>query len=109
MRAARLTPSRPFLKVNMNKYQKQRIIFFIVACVLIVFVGVMAAWASKPKETYIRIFNPTSYNVSLELKCDWSNKIRRFKYHKFYTLRGNSSVNVLVPRRHSCQLWPGLK
>ena len=86
----------------MNKYQY----LFILTYLLILAFGMASVKADNINK--MKIYNPTRYDISLEIKCNWSNEFKKFKYHNFYTLYGNKSVNIIVPQGR-CQLWPGLK
>jgi hypothetical protein len=59
--------------------------------------------------TKLRIFNTFKYNVNLELKCNYNTIKKRFMYHKYYNLKGNSYMDISIPNNSDCQIWPKLR
>ena len=63
-------------------------------------------------QNYVRIttFNPYSMTVKLEIKCDWDADVEEFKYHKFITIEGKKSTDIIVPNTFkNCQIWSKVK
>jgi len=62
----------------------------------------------KPVE--ITTYNPYSLQVFLEVKCDWDNKNKKYRYIRLFTVPGKSQVVMKVPRIYEkCQIWPKIK
>ena len=80
---------------------------FLSALVVLVFVVATGAAITQPTTTTITTYNPYRLTVELEVKCDWDNNIKGFRFHKFFTVPGKSKTQIVVPSSmKKCQIWP---
>lgn len=55
----------------------------------------------------IQTANPYSFDVRLEVKCDWEWQARRYKFHQFIVVPGKQQTLIKVPNNLKfCEIWP---
>lgn len=60
--------------------------------------------------TQFVLYNPYSFDVKLELKCDWNNKSKKFDLHEKYLLKSRNNKIIILPGYYKkCEIWPKVK
>lgn len=55
----------------------------------------------------IQAANPYSFDVRLEVKCDWEWQRGRYRFHQFIVVPGKKSTMISVPNSlRFCEIWP---
>lgn len=75
-------------------------------CLVSVFVTI--GWSIEPESNVeIMINNPYSFDVRAEVKCDWDDNKKDFRFHNEYTFKKHNRIFIKVPstNRH-CEIWP---
>lgn len=65
-----------------------------------------SASASQPTVT-IQTANPYSFDVRLEVKCDWDGRAGRYAFHQWLIVPGKKQTLIKVPNSLKfCEIWP---
>lgn len=63
--------------------------------------------SNSNKITELIVYNPYRLSVQLEVKCDYQNKTKKFRYHKFVEVPGRKNTIIKTPANlKQCQIWP---
>ena len=63
--------------------------------------------ASQESAIVIQISNPYSFNVEVEVKCDWVNEKHEFDFHRKLVFMAGQVTRVEIPKtQRNCELWP---
>jgi hypothetical protein len=55
----------------------------------------------------IQTANPYSFDVRLEVKCDWEWQKGKYRFHQFITVPGKKQMLIRVPNSLKlCEIWP---
>jgi hypothetical protein len=55
----------------------------------------------------VKVYNPYRVKIQLQVKCDYDNKIKRFKYNKTKTITKRGNTKFILPDNiKRCQVWP---
>lgn len=95
-------------------FGKKRLALVVASLVILCFgVGVglglltRSAGATTNQIGIIKIHNPYSFDVRLEVKCDWNRQISKFDFYRKFVLPGKGAYVLVIPKQHSrCQIWP---
>jgi hypothetical protein len=69
--------------------------------------GTLVRSSSQVPITEVTAYNPYSFGISIEVKCDWNNQTRSFNFLKYYLLPGKESITLRIPKTMSkCEVWP---
>ena len=75
---------------------------------IVLYITLAAVAEAKPSGfVAVDVYNPYGMKVSIRLKCDWSNKKRKFLYNQLFNLPPKSVVRMNIPKTvRKCQIWP---
>lgn len=55
----------------------------------------------------LRISNPYSLALNLEVKCDWQSDSNKYKYYRVINIPRKTITTLTFPNQlRSCELWP---
>jgi len=84
--------------------------YYILAAILFILIGCIPVLAfNNRKFVHLKIYNPTSITLNLELKCNWNKQEKRWMYWDIKTLYGNKDVEFKLPNKGYCQVWPKIR
>ena len=77
-----------------------------------VLVGAVSGSNMEPKVGHISIQAHNVYNldVTAEIKCNFNNIKKEYKFYKIITVPGKSNTIINVPNNVTeCELWPSVR
>jgi hypothetical protein len=70
-------------------------------------IGYLTVPSLQSNNVIIHTYNPYTFRVRVELKCDIIPGTNRYKFYQNYFIPGDSKVEIAVPSNlRVCEIWP---
>jgi hypothetical protein len=78
---------------------------------LLLTMGLIAfSHADTGNYVYLRVNNPYSMDVQIELKCDWDDSKKEYKIHRMLHIKAKTMPTIVLPRTmRNCEMWPHIE